>query len=370
MSRARTGQAALVESPGAPFVVRDVDVEAPRAGEVLVRLRAAGLCHTDLASSGRWPERLSPMVFGHEGAGVVEEAGPSVHGLVPGDAVVLTFDSCGRCLPCQDGQPAYCVKSLALNSSGTRRDGSTPLSRGGAPVYGCFFGQSSFATYAVANERNTVKIPSDLPFSTAAPLGCGFQTGAGAILNVLRPKPGEALVVVGVGGVGMSALLAAVSAGCSPVVAVDPVADRRELAAELGAAATLDPAGVDDVAAALRDLTGGGARHAVDTSARPEMIRAAAAALRPLGTLALLGVGGTLSLPAMPLILGGVTVRGVTEGDSNPHQFIPQLVELHRQGRFPVERLVTEFDFADIEKAAAAMREGAVVKPVLVFPEG
>ncbi|UIX31985.1 NAD(P)-dependent alcohol dehydrogenase [Streptomyces sp. GQFP] len=360
-------QAALTESPAGSFAIRDVDLQAPRADEILVRITAAGLCHTDLSARAAWPEQLTPMVFGHEGTGVVETVGDEVTGLTPGDTVSLSFHSCGVCEPCTTGHPAYCTAFQLLNSSGGRADGTTPLSREGAPVFGGFFGQSSFATYAIAHERNAVRIPADLPAAVAAPLGCGVQTGAGAVLNVLRPAEGSSLVVVGAGGVGLSALMAAVAADCTPVIAVDPVASRRALAEELGAKATLDPTATEDIAAAIRDLTGGGAHHVVDTTGRPEMINQAVAALRPRGSLALVGMGTQVPLDIMPLLLKGISVHGVIEGDSDPAEFIPRLIELHRQGRLPVERLVTEFPFADIEAAATAMREGRAVKPVLTF---
>jgi aryl-alcohol dehydrogenase len=360
-------QAALTESAGGSFTIQDVDLQAPRADEILVRITAAGLCHTDLSSRAAWPEQLTPMVFGHEGTGIVEAVGGEVAGLAPGDTVCLSFHSCGACEPCTAGHPAYCTGFRALNSSGGRLDGTTPLSRGGAPVFGGFFGQSSFATYAIAHARNAVRIPADLPAAVAAPLGCSVQTGAGAVLNVLRPAAGSSLVVVGAGGVGLSALMAAVAVGCTPVIAVDPVASRRTLARELGAEATLDPAAIEDIVADIRDRTGGGAHHIVDTTGRPEMINQAVAALRPRGSLALVGLGTRIPLEMVPLLLKGISVHGVIEGDSDPAEFIPRLVELHRRGLLPVERIVTEFPFGDIEAAVDAMHQGRVVKPVLTF---
>ncbi|MGA3524396.1 NAD(P)-dependent alcohol dehydrogenase [Melissospora conviva] len=360
-------RAALTETPGGPFVVQDVDLETPRPDEVLVRMTAAGLCHTDLGMQATWPARRTPMVFGHEGAGVVEAVGVQVGGLAPGDHVCLTFDSCGSCAQCAAGQPAYCHSQHALNTSGRRGDGSTGLSRDGAPVYGRFFGQSSFATYALAHERNTVKVPADLAAVLAAPLGCGVQTGAGTVFNRLRPEPGSALVVIGAGGVGLSALMAAVVAGCDPVIVVEPVASRRALALELGAKAALDPNGADDLVSAVRDLTGGGAHHVVDTTSRSEVLRQAVAALRPRGDLALVGIGDTISLDVMALLTKGIRLHGVIEGDAEPARFIPELVGLHQRGRFPLDRIVTTFPFEKIGDAVAGMRDGTAIKPVLTF---
>ncbi|WP_217253628.1 NAD(P)-dependent alcohol dehydrogenase [Streptomyces sp. AC602_WCS936] len=361
----RHARAAVTRAPGAPFTVLDVELADPRPHEVLVRMDAVGLCHTDLGIQATWPARLTPMVFGHEGAGRVEAVGAEVTGVGPGDHVCLTFASCGACPQCAAGQPAYCHSAPDLNLSGGRGDGTTPLRLDGAPLHGGFFGQSSFATYAVVQERGVVKVPSDLPATVAAPLGCGGQTGAGTVLNRLRPLPGTSLVVLGAGGVGLSALMAAVAAGCDPVVAVDPVAARRELALGLGARVALPPD--DALPATLRDLTDGGAHHVVDTTGRPEMLQRAVGALRPRGELACLALGGEVTFDMMRLMAKGARLHGVMEGDSDPSRFIPELIGLHRRGLFPVERLVTTFPFEDIGAAVAAMRDGSAVKPVLIF---
>ncbi|WP_267717148.1 NAD(P)-dependent alcohol dehydrogenase [Streptomyces sp. CoH17] len=361
----RRARAVVVPEPGAPFALREVELEDPRPCEVLVGMTAAGVCHTDLGIQAGWPRHLTPMVFGHEGAGRVAAVGAEVTGVAPGDAVCLTFASCGLCPRCTAGQPAYCDSARELNLSGGRGDGTTPLRLDGAPLHGGFFGQSSFATYAVVHARGVVKVPAALPAALAAPLGCGAQTGAGTVLNRLRPEPGTSLVVLGAGGVGLSALMAAVAVGCDPVVAVDPVASRRDLAVELGARAALAPdAGL---VAAVRELTGGGAHHVVDTTGRPGMLDRAVAALRPCGALAFVGLGGEVTFDMMRLMTKGVRLHGVMEGDSDPARFIPELIALHRRGLFPLERLVTTFPFEEIGAAVAAMRDGSVVKPVLTF---
>ncbi|MFI6475732.1 NAD(P)-dependent alcohol dehydrogenase [Streptomyces sp. NPDC050516] len=362
-------QAALVESPSGPFTIHDLNLDEPRPDEILVRTTAVGICHTDLSTRRIWPRERLPMVFGHEGAGVVEAVGDAVTTVAPGDTVCLSLRSCNACQQCVTGAPAYCESAGILNFSGSRPDGSTPLSRlDGTPVYGSFFGQSAFATHCLTYESNTVKIPADLPPAVAAPLGCSVQTGVGTVRSVLRPSPGETLVVFGAGGVGLSAVMAAVADGCT-VIAVDPLTARRAMAQELGAAAVIDPTTEDDVAAAIRDLTHGGPHHAIDTTGQPAVVSQAISALRKRGTLALVGLG-TAEFDTMSAITKGLTIRGVTEGDAVPTEAIPQLITLHRQGELPLDKLITEFPFNDIEAAAKAASAGHVIKPVLTFPEG
>lgn len=255
-----------------------------------------------------------------------------------------------------------------MNATGARPDGSTALSLGGSPVFGSFFGQSSFASHALAYESNCVKIPEDFSPVLAAPLGCGVQTGAGTVLHVLRPTAGMTVAVFGAGGVGLSAVMAAVDLGCS-VLAVDPVPARRAVALELGAVAVLDPASVgeDAVAAAVRDATGGGPHHSIDTTGRSAVIRQAVSSLRQRGTLALVGIGKTAEIDLMTVMTKGISLRGVIEGDAAPGTFIPHLIDLHKQGRLPIEKLVTPFPFREIETAAQAALSGRVIKPVVTF---
>ncbi|QIY54619.1 NAD(P)-dependent alcohol dehydrogenase [Streptomyces sp. RPA4-5] len=359
-------QAALVESPGGPFTLHSLHLDAPRPDEILVRITATGICHTDLAMRQVWPRERLPMVFGHEGAGVVEAVGEAVTTVAPGDTVCLTYRSCGACDPCTTGGPAYCEQSGALNALGSRPDGSTTLSHtDGTPAYGSFFGQSAFATHCLTTASNTVKVPADLPPTLVAPLGCSVQTGVGTVQNVLRPSPGSTLAVFGAGSVGLSALMAAVADGHT-VIAIEPLAARRALAKELGAAAVIDPTAEEEVAAAVRDLTHGGAQYALDTTGRPAVVSQAIGALCQRGTLALVGIGSA-QFDTMPVLTKGLTLRGVTEGDALPAVTIPHLISLHRQGKLPLEKLITAFPFTDIEAAAEASLAGHVVKPVLTL---
>jgi aryl-alcohol dehydrogenase len=359
--------AALTRDPDAPFEIGSVELDDPREDEVLVRMVAVGVCHTDLGVKASWPAASGPLVLGHEGAGVVERIGAGVTSLAPGDHVLLSYRSCRTCATCIAGEVAYCERFRQLNATGTRPDGSTTMRIDGEPVHGCFFGQSSFATHALAYESNAVKVDADLDLAVAAPLGCGIQTGAGAVLNVLRPPAGSSFAVFGAGGVGLAGLLAAVHLELNPVIAVDPVQSRRDAALELGATHTMDPLASDAVAA-IQKLTGDGVRSAFDTTGIPAVIAGAARALGRGGVLALVGTGeAEVTMDIKDLIRGGKSVRGVMEGDADPQRFLPQLVELMRAGHLPIEKLIRTYPFSEINAAVADARSGATIKPVLRF---
>ncbi len=358
-------RAAVLSEAGGDPKLTDVEIRDPVDDEVLVRIDAVGICHTDISVAARRPARGLPMVFGHEGAGTVHAVGPRAR-LQVGQPVVLTFASCGSCGQCGAGRPAYCEHATDLNLRGDGGGPGSAVRDARGPITAGFFGQSSLAGYALARQRNTIAVPDGLDPVLAAPLGCSVQTGVGTVRHALRPAPHEAVAVFGAGAVGLSAVAAAHSAGCRTVVAVDPVPQRRRLAAELGASATVDP-GNDDVVAAVVELTGGGAHAALDTTAVPAVLAAALAALRPRGTLAVVGLGAPVAELPVGLIMGrGLTVRGVVEGDSDPPEFIPELAHLVRSGALPVQRLVTTYDFDDFDTAWADAKAGRAVKPVLV----
>lgn len=356
-------RAAVLLDQGADPQMADIRIRPPADDEVLVRIEAVGICHTDVSVAGRWPAGKLPMVFGHEGVGVVIDAAPGAAAAI-GDRVVLTFSSCAECVNCAAGRPAYCAQSTTLNMRG---DDGSAMSLDGKPLRGGFFGQSSFATHALARPANAVVVSRDVDPALAAPLGCSVQTGVGTVLNAMSLGFDDSLVVYGAGAVGLSAVLGAVIAGCRHIVAVDPIAERRTLASELGATLTLDP--TEDVAAALAALPGGGPTAAVDTTALPAVIGGALAGLRACGTLALVGLGAlTAELPVGLIMAKGLRVRGAVEGDSEPHRFIPRLVELWQRGDLPLEKLVTRYAFEDFDAAWTAARTGAAVKPVLTLP--
>jgi aryl-alcohol dehydrogenase len=360
-------RAAVVTETSGDFAIEPLELCDPGEDEVLVRIVAAGICHTDLAArDGHLPIPPPPSVFGHEGAGVVEKVGARVTKVAPGDPVLLTWNSCGRCAACKTGHELYCLDFFLYNFHGARLDGTTTLRRGDQPVHGSFFSQSSFADFALAGERNVVKVRADIPLEVLAPMGCGIMTGAGAVMNSLQPRPGSSLAIFGVGPVGMSALLAAVVCGCTTIIAVDLKADRLEMARQLGATHTVN-AGEVDAVAAIRDLTGGGAQFSLECVGNPRVLRQAVDVLPRLGVCGLLGVvpPGTEVTLDMDLLMNGRSVKGILGGDAIPDLFIPKLIELYRQGRFPFDRLITFYPFDDINHAVEDMEKGRVVKPVL-----
>lgn len=359
--------AAVVREAEQPFLLEEVHLEDPRTDEVLVDIHASGMCHTDIGVRNQWMPIPLPLVLGHEGAGIVKAVGEGVTKVKPGDKVVLTFASCGTCLLCQRGKPSYCLEFVQRNTSGARPDGTNALSTDGE-LNGAFFSQSSFATHAIATERNVVKVDDDVDLAIVGPLGCGIQTGAGTVINRLRPPAGSSLVVFGVGAVGLSAVMAAKVVGCSTIIAVDRVAERLELASELGATHTIDAAATTDVVAEIQRITGLGADFAVDTTAVTGVVRQAVSSLAPTGTCAILGFGpaGTdVAVDMIELLMTGRTIVGVTEGDARPDEFIPVLIDLHRRGLFPFDRLVNSYDFKDINQAADDAESGRSIKPVL-----
>ena len=363
--------AALFREPGQALSFEQLDLDAPREDEVLVRVVASGVCHTDLKATEPGGFNLPrPIVLGHEGAGIVEAVGSAVRKVAPGDHVVLTFDYCGNCSVCRRDHPAYCLGSRPRNFGGFRPDGSTTLSLDGTRVHGNFFGQSSFATHALASERNVVKVAPDLPLDMLAPLGCGVQTGAGAMLNVLAVRPGEQVAVFGTGAVGLAAVMAARVAGAARIIAIDVNPARRDLALELGATDVVD-ATAGNARDAVMALTGGGADVALDTSSLLPVIRQAIECLAPLGRAGVLASNSATpdaNFSIGHLMGGGRRIHGIVEGDSSPDRFIPMLIDLWRQGRVPFDRLVRFYSFEQVNEAFHDAETGATVKPVLRMP--
>jgi aryl-alcohol dehydrogenase len=346
-------------------VIEEVELEEPRADEVRVRMIATGICHTDLSChAGQGVPTPRPIVLGHEGAGVIESVGAGVRGLTAGDPVVLSGASCGVCPSCHAGRPTYCRDAIRLSFGGMRADGSSPISQNGERMSGAFFAQSSFATHSVVPERSAVKVPKDIPLHLLGPLGCGFITGAGSVIEAFRLRPGQSIVVFGTGSVGLAAIMAARLAGASQIVAVDLNSARLELALTLGATESLTFG--PDTAAALQAIERFGFNFSFNTTSSPAVYSLATECLAHEGTAGYVTrPRGDWSPNIAALLAGGRRLQGILGGSANPQLFIPQLLEYWRQGRFPFERLITEFRFADIGAAWAACESGAVVKPVL-----
>ena len=356
---------AAVSRGGTPApVIEQLELEEPRAGEMRIRLVATGICHTDLHEH---PGRHSPqpIVLGHEGAGVVETLGEGVRGFAVGDHVILSGSSCGRCPSCLSNRPTYCDLAMPLCFGGQRLDGSTAL-EGGA-VHSHFFGQSSFASHAIVPERTAVKMDKDLPIEKLGPLGCGVVTGAGGVIEALKVGFGDTIAVFGTGGVGLSAVMAARLVGAKRIVAVDLVPERLELARELGATDTI-LASEEGVAEKIRATTGRGVDFSFNTTTVP------AAHTWALECLAMNGTAGFVAAPRgewapqmFAMLAGGRQLRGILGGDAHPGLFIPKLVEFWRQGRFPFDRLLTFYPFAEIARAFEDAHSGKAIKPVLLM---
>lgn len=360
--------AAVLNQANGPFSLEAVDVADPQAGEVRVAIKAVGICHSDLVIASGAMGLQFPAVLGHEGAGIVESVGAGVTSVKPGDKVLLTFNSCGACAPCGHHEPAYCNHFVPLNMLAMRTDGSTRVTREGQPLADNFFGQSSFASLSIANERNVLKLDADADLAALAPLGCGVQTGAGGVLRSLAAKSGETLVVLGAGAVGLSALLGARIAGCSTIIVVEPQEGRRALATQLGATHVLD--GQGDVAVAVRGILPEGADMVLDTSGFMPVVQQSVNMIANRGRIGLLGVPGSLdaalSVPVLQLLTQGATVRGIVEGDSDPAVFLPELIAHHKAGRLPIEAFSKTYRLDQINEAIADSHHGKCVKAVLL----
>jgi aryl-alcohol dehydrogenase len=358
--------AAVLRSSDGPYTVEEVTLAEPGPGEVRVKIAGAGLCHTDLLVRAAPYAPALPLVSGHEGAGVVEAVGPGVYDVAAGDHVVLSFDSCRLCANCREGHPACCETLAGRNLTGRTLEGATPMrDASGGEVSARWFGQSSLASRVIATVANMVVVDPALPLEKLGPLGCGVQSGAGAVLRALKVPAGSSLAVFGVGAVGLSAVMAARVAGAARIIAVDLIDSRLELARELGATDTVR-GDVPDLAERVRELSDGGVRFALDTTGVPAVIKAGLAALRTTGTMGLIAAqNGMLELDGLELGVGKSLV-GIVEGDSVPREFIPQLISLWRQGRFPFDRLISSYPLSGVNEAEKDMLAGKVIKPVLV----
>lgn len=368
--------AAVAHGSDTPFATMALLLKAPAANEIRVRIVATSVCHTDVMTKTK-ALCAFPIVLGHEGVGIVDALGAEVSGFDIGDHVILSYDYCGHCRQCASGKPAYCNDHGSLNFAGTRPNGDKTHRRPestSVDIFGSFFQQSSFATYALSHASNTIKVEKSLPLPLLAPLGCGVQTGAGTVLNTLQVQPETSLVVFGCGCVGLSAIMAAKIAGAKNIIAVDINPRRLQLAQELGATACVlsgDFADASQVVAHVKAISKtGGCHYAIDTTGMPAVLRQAFDCCGPLGVTAMIapGVPGTEVCIEMLGLLPGKSLRGVVQGDAVSREFIPQLIDYWQQGRFPFDKLITQFDGIDqIEAAVNAMSRGDVIKPVVII---
>ena len=361
------------ESPYAashPIEIRQMQLDPPGPDELAVRIKAAGLCHSDLSVIDGSRPRPLPMVLGHEAAGEVIEVGPEAEGFEVGDRVVLAFvPSCGNCGPCLEGRAALCEPGAAANAAGTLLCGERRWHHSSGETHQHHLGVSAFAQETVVSARSAVKIPDELDFATAAVFGCAALTGVGAALNAAQIKAGESVAVFGLGGVGLSALLGAKLAGCAELIAVDPVAAKRDLALELGATATLD--GGPDTVAQLRELVPGGVAKAIETAGNAKVLRAAYDSTRRGGTTVTVGLPAPsqmLEIPAVSLTAEERTLRGSYLGSSSPAEMLPKLFAYWQEGRLPLEKLISHrLRLDQINEGFDRLHDGSAVRQIIEF---
>ncbi len=360
-------KAAVTHSKGEPFVIEDVELAEPKIGEILVRITASGICHTDEVVQNQFIPVPLPAVLGHEGAGIVEKVGLGVEEFQVGDHVGITFASCGTCPCCQKAKPYVCKNFNKINFGGIQPDGTSRLKTMDGQTISTMFGQSSFATYAVVNQRSAVKVEDpEMDLGLVAPIGCGIQTGAGTVLNRLRPEFGSSIAVFGCGTVGMSAIMAAKIAGCAKIIAVGGNNKSLELAKELGATHTVNRKEVEDVVAAVKEISGGGVNYSVDTTGNGDCVRKSLAFCDFDGTCAVVGATGDITFNIQNELMGdGKSLIGVVEGDSIPKDFIPKLIDYHRRGLFPFDKLIKFYPFEQINEAIEESHAGKCIKAVL-----
>jgi Zn-dependent alcohol dehydrogenase len=360
--------AAVTAERGAPFLIEDVDLDEPRPGEVRVALVACGVCHTDaVARDGDLPFPV-PGVLGHEGVGHVDAVGDGVTSVVAGETVLLGWPWCGRCRNCLAGRPRYCMQLGPLLVGGGRADGSTALARpDGTPLHSHVFGQSSFARHAIVAERAVVPVRTTTPTEAVGVLACGIATGAGAVLNALQVEPGNSIAVFGAGAVGLAAIMAARLTAATRIIAVEPNAGRREKALKYGATEVLDPRAEENVVAAVHEICDGPADAALDCTGIGPVIRQTIDSVGMLGTAVLIGAapaGAEFSADHLST-LWGKRIIGTLGGESQSGRFVPALLELHDQGRFPFTELIEYFPLDELNDAIAASHHGDVIKPVV-----
>ncbi|WP_434778059.1 NAD(P)-dependent alcohol dehydrogenase [Neisseria sp. Ec49-e6-T10] len=348
------------------FEIKEIEIDEPKANEVLIRVVATGVCHTDAVARDLEGLVEMPAILGHEGSGVIEKIGTDVQNVKVGDYVVMSFASCHHCENCLTAHPSACESFNLLNFDGRTLDGSTPYHYEGKDL-SIFFGQSSFSQYVVTKADNVIPVDVDNEedLSLLGPLGCGIQTGAGTVINHLNPKAGESIVIFGTGAVGLSAIMAAKLTGCAHIIAVDIHEHRLELAKKLGATHTINGKMTNTVEE-VRKITKKGAHYAIETTGVAPIVLQAVHSIKPLGTVVIVGFTGEVTFNIQnDLMAEGKTMVGVIEGDSVPPLFIPKLVELYKQGKFPIDQLVAFYSLDQINQAFNDSSSGKVIKPII-----
>lgn len=351
------------------IAIEEVELEGLRADEVLVRVTSCGVCGTDRGCLHGLEPYPAPGVLGHEGAGTVEAVGGQVDNVRVGDRVVIGFPFCGKCRSCRRGHPRYCEHGAKLMFSGYRLDGSSPMRKAdGETLAGRFFQQSSWATHTVTLGRQVVKVPDGIDADLMGPLGCSITTGAGTVLNELKPEPGSSIAVFGVGNVGLSAIMAARLTGATTIIAVDKSPARLALARDLGATHAIEGGG--DAVAQIKELTGDRLDYAVEATDGANLVAQAVEALGTLGTCALVGgakVTASVKLQHGDMLQAGKRLVSVLGGGGTTPDFLLAIMNLQAQGRFPLEKLVKRYAFADVNQAIDESDEGTAVKPILMM---
>ncbi|BCR95325.1 NAD(P)-dependent alcohol dehydrogenase [Aspergillus luchuensis] len=368
---AATATALVMREVNSPLSLEDIHLNDLRSDEVLVEIHATGICHTDLSCMNGHLPASAPCVFGHEGAGVVVKTGSSITHLHADDKVLLSYAFCGDCVQCTSEHPAYCKQWVPSNFGQQRSDGSFTLSfPNGDPLRGNFFGQSSFASLAIVHASCVVKVDPECPLDRFAPLGCGFQTGAGAVMNTLDVQPGTSLAVFGAGSVGMSAIMAGRIRGAKTIIAVDLNQDRLDLAKKLGATHTISGADEDIVKQIQAICPPLGVQYAVDCTGVPAVVENAIQALGTRGKLATVGAstpGKTVKVDLFSQLVFGRQYVGCCEGDGQPEKFLPYLIEQNIKGNYPIEELIKNYPVEKYDEAISDMKTGKTLKAVLLW---
>lgn len=360
-------KAAVTNFKSEDFKVESINLDPPKAGEVLIRIVASGICHTDVVARDQgWPVPL-PAVLGHEGAGVVEKVGEGVSEFEPGDHVIMAPAHCGKCNQCLAGRPYVCERFFELNYEGKMDDGTSRHHNQENENLSIFFGQSSFGTYTVANARNVIKVDKEVDLNLLGPLGCGIETGSGAVFNRLKPEVGSSIAIFGAGSVGLSSLMAAKVVGCGTIIAIDVHDSRLELAMELGATHTINAKGVN-VPEEVKKIIPEGLNYAVETAGVPGALRNAVDSLGIRGVVCQIAappLGAEEKIDVNDIMLANKTITGVVQGDSIPKIFIPKLIALYKQGKFPFDKLIKFYSLEEINQAVEDSISGKTIKPII-----